>query len=74
MGDCLCAEWRDEPNEPGWWIWCDPEDFDPDDEETRPAGLMYVSELFLRMDHKPGVRWLRVSNPFRYSRSSLAGS
>jgi len=57
------AEWKDRPDEPGWWVWCDPEDFDDVDDLSQPAGLVLVTELLLKLDYKLGLRWLRIPDP-----------
>jgi len=57
------AQWKDAPDELGWWVWCDPEDCDVDNRLSQPAGLVLVTALFLKLDYKPGIRWLRIPDP-----------
>jgi len=54
MGDCLCAEWRDEPNEPGWWVWFG------GDGPIPIAGIIYLSERLASSIWIPHARWLRI--------------
>jgi len=58
------AEWKDRPDEPGWWVWFAIEELNMDSLALSwPAGIAHLSERQLKLEWKPGHRWLRIPDP-----------